>query len=83
MTLTAAELERVSLIRSLLRSGGAADLREAAGISRTELAGRVGCHPSAIMRWEESHRVPRAGVSLRLADAYGELAGLASCEMSQ
>jgi transcriptional regulator with XRE-family HTH domain len=77
-TFTSDEIEQIALVRALLRSREAEKIRGSAGILRSEAAGMVPCHPSAIARWENGERVPRSDVALRLAEVYGEFAALAS-----
>lgn len=77
-SLTSDELEQVALLRDLLRSGTAEQMRESAGILRSEVARCVPCHASAVARWEKAERVPRPDVALTLASLYGRFASLAS-----
>lgn len=77
-TYTSEEIEQIALIRDLLLSGEASQMREGAHMLRSETAGQVPCHPSALGRWEEGKRTPRPDVALRLAEIYGGFAELAS-----
>ena len=43
--------------------------RELAGLSKSELARRVGVSPTAVHNWEENGVIPRMGVSHDLAEA--------------
>ncbi len=69
------ELDRVGGVRVLLRSGVATSVREAAALSRTEFARRLGVDPATVWRWECGLRSPRTRVALQLADLYAELIG--------
>jgi DNA-binding XRE family transcriptional regulator len=75
--LSETDIERIVTIRRVLRSGVAAEIREAAGASRAEVAASVDCHPITVAKWETGERTPRTEVALRLADVYGHLAGAA------
>jgi len=46
-------------------------LRERRGLSRDELAARVGVHPGSIARWETGGSVPHAYTLERIAEACG------------
>ncbi len=55
------ELTQLSLLRALLRSGVARDIRIGAGLSLREVGGAVGAPPSTVFRWEQRQRQPRGG----------------------
>ncbi len=63
------EVVELSRCRSLVASGAARSIREAAGLSLSEVAGAVGVSKAAIMLWERGDRVPRGAPAL----AYGRL----------
>jgi transcriptional regulator with XRE-family HTH domain len=47
------------------------ELREAAGLTQVELAGRAGIHPQALVKLEAGNRVPSWDSVLALAEALG------------
>lgn len=55
--------------RHIVASGDARDIRRAAGLSLSEVAGAVGVTKAAVIRWERGESVPRE----RHAVAYGRL----------
>jgi len=63
------ELEDAVYARRLCGLGKARALRDAAGLSRADLARKVGCSESAVWAWETGDRAPRG----RAASAYGAL----------
>ncbi|MGH9090201.1 MAG: helix-turn-helix transcriptional regulator [Acidimicrobiales bacterium] len=69
-TLDALQIGEVSLVRGLLRSGEARQIRLAAGVSPAEVAKAAGVDPATIWRWEHGHRAPRTDAALRLAPVY-------------
>lgn len=75
---TIEEIKQIALVRDLFQSGDARKIRESGRVKRSEAAGRVPCHASAILRWEEGRRTPRPDVALRLAEVYGEFATMAA-----
>lgn len=68
------ELALIIEARDAARSGRAARLRRAAGVSQSELAAAVGVTPSAISRWESGRRYPRAEAAAAYARALRTLA---------
>jgi transcriptional regulator with XRE-family HTH domain len=46
-------------------------LREAAGLSQSEMARKAGIPVRSIQNWEQGHRMPRPQVLLSLASALG------------
>lgn len=60
--------------RAALRSGGAANLRVAAGLSQGEVAAAVGVTTSAVSKWEAGQRIPRGEIAMRYARFLAELA---------
>jgi len=63
------EIEDAVYARRLCDQGKARALRDAAGLSRADLARKVGCSESAVWAWEARDRAPRG----RAASAYGAL----------
>jgi DNA-binding transcriptional regulator YiaG len=49
----------------LVAAGEARRIREAAGVSQTEVAQQLGVSRSAVCLWELGHRLPRGNVALR------------------
>jgi transcriptional regulator with XRE-family HTH domain len=60
--------------RDAARSGRGQKLREAAGLSRSELADLAGVSRPAISRWESRRRVPRGDNAVAYARALREIA---------
>jgi DNA-binding XRE family transcriptional regulator len=60
--------------RELARSGRAAELRRAAGVSLRDVARAVGVDDSTIWRWETGQSRPRADAALRYGQVLHELA---------
>jgi transcriptional regulator with XRE-family HTH domain len=46
-------------------------LREAAGLSQSQLARRAGVPVGTLQGWEQARRLPRLEAAVRLADALG------------
>lgn len=63
------ELQLIARTRADLASGKAAGDRDAAGVSRAEIAAAVGVTPQAVGYWERGQIAPNAGHAL----AYGRL----------
>ena len=63
------ELLLLAFVRRACRTGEARRIREAAGISRSEVAGVLGVDSTSVLKWEAGERVPRTALGLR----YGEL----------
>lgn len=63
----------LALVRRLLASGEARRVREAAGLSRADIARDLGVDESTVQRWEVGVRSPRAEVALRYAAVLGDL----------
>jgi transcriptional regulator with XRE-family HTH domain len=55
--------------RRAAQSGRGARVREAAGISQTELAELAGVSAAAISRWEAGHRIPTGPSAIAYARA--------------
>jgi transcriptional regulator with XRE-family HTH domain len=70
------DVELVIEARDLLRSGRAAELREAAGLSQRELAGMLEVSPATVNRWEAGERRPRSGQAVRLARLFRKLTAI-------
>lgn len=66
-TKTAGDLAEIMAGRLLLTTGAGREIREAAGLSRADLAAALGCHVDTVVKWEAGHRRPRAEVSRRYA----------------
>ena len=58
------ELEELSRLRALLRSGAAASIRTSAGLSLGEVARALGTSKTSVLRWERGDRVPRGDLAL-------------------
>ena len=71
--ITAEQVTDVVVVRDLLRTGAAAEIRTASRLTQAELAAVVGVHVSAVARWEQGTRLPRPATCLRLAAAYTEI----------
>ncbi len=56
---TTIDLELVAWVRRIARDGGARRLREATGISVSEVARQIDASPAAVSRWERGERIPR------------------------
>jgi DNA-binding transcriptional regulator YiaG len=65
MSTPATDLDLLLEARDASRSGRGADIRERAGLTRSELARVVGVTPSAISRWESGRRRPTGTTALR------------------
>jgi DNA-binding transcriptional regulator YiaG len=63
------DLQELSALRALLRSGAAGSIRMAAGLSLAEVAAALGTSKTTVLRWERRERVPRG----ELAFAYWHL----------
>lgn len=63
----------LALVRRLLASGEARRVREAAGLSRADIARDLGVDESTVQRWEAGARSPRAEVGLKYGEMLGEL----------
>lgn len=57
----------ISYGRSLLRSGRAAEIRHAAGLSQVDVALVCGVSPSAVCLWEAGRRLPTREPAMKLA----------------
>lgn len=60
-------LEFVIEAREAARSGRGAAIREAAGLSRGELARAAGLNDATVSRYESGRRVPRGDAAVRYA----------------
>jgi hypothetical protein len=76
-TLTFEELDEITTIRALFRSGEARKLRDRARASQSLIAAAAACHWTAISKLEAGLRVPRPEFALRLAAVYKHLAEIA------
>jgi transcriptional regulator with XRE-family HTH domain len=56
-------VEDVVLARRLARDGNARRIREASGLSASEVARALGVSPGTVCRWERGLRVPRGEVA--------------------
>jgi DNA-binding transcriptional regulator YiaG len=61
------DLERLVAVRARCRTGEAAQLRTAAGLSQSDVARTLGVSPAAINRWERGPRSPSGTAALRYA----------------
>jgi transcriptional regulator with XRE-family HTH domain len=66
-------IERIAWVRRLVKNGGARAIREAAGLSASELARSIEASPGAVSLWERGLRFPREQVALRYATALESL----------
>ena len=58
------DLQELSALRALLRSGAARSIRTAADLSLGEVAQVLGTSKTSILRWERGERVPRGDLAL-------------------
>ncbi len=58
------DLQKLSALRALLRSGAAGSIRVAAGLSLSEVAEPLGTSKTTVLRWERRERVPRGELAL-------------------
>lgn len=58
-------LEALSRVRRLCRSGGARSIRQASGVSLREVADAIGVKANTVQRWEVARRMPRGDHALR------------------
>jgi DNA-binding XRE family transcriptional regulator len=77
--LTTEEIEAVVAWRAAFRDGVARKIREATEppTTQSEVAKEAGCHWTTISKAERGERVPRAELTLRLADVYARLVDVA------
>jgi transcriptional regulator with XRE-family HTH domain len=61
------DVQQVTWVRRLARTGNARTLRESAGLSISEVARELGVSPAAVSRWERGQRVPRGASAERWA----------------
>jgi DNA-binding transcriptional regulator YiaG len=52
-------------VRAVVRTGAARRIREAAGLTRTEVARSIGTSHACISRWEHGNRVPQGAPAIR------------------
>lgn len=64
----ATQLLRLARLRTLITSGEAKRIREAADVSIGEAARASGLSESTVWRWEQGHRRPRGESALAYAD---------------
>jgi transcriptional regulator with XRE-family HTH domain len=62
--------------REWSRSGKAARIRRAAGVTQAQVARELDVSASAVARWEQGLRTPRTRTAARYAALLRELAGL-------
>lgn len=67
---------QLAMVRRMLADGSARQLREAAGLSRQEVADELEVDESTVCRWETGVRHPRAADALRYGSLLAELAAL-------
>jgi DNA-binding transcriptional regulator YiaG len=58
------DLQELTRLRALLRSGAAKSIRTAAGLSLGEVADALGTSKTSVLRWERGERIPRGGLAL-------------------
>jgi transcriptional regulator with XRE-family HTH domain len=69
------EILQLAEVRRLARTGEARRVRQAAGLTETEVAAVVGVSMPTISRWESGQRRPRGGApALAYAELLAELA---------
>ena len=61
------ETEQLAWVRGICSSGHAQTIREAAGVSRGEVARDADCAEPTIWRWERGLRTPKGDAALRYA----------------
>lgn len=76
--LTTQDLEDIRTARDLLATGEAQRLREAANLTRAEVAAHADSSTDAVALWESGQRCPRTEPALRLGRLYRELTGKAA-----
>jgi transcriptional regulator with XRE-family HTH domain len=59
--------------RDAARTGRAQRIREATGLSQSEVARLAGVRPSTVNRWEKRQRVPHGDVAVRWARVLRDL----------
>lgn len=67
---------KVSLARTLAANGEAARIREAARLSRHEVAAHLGTSATTVRRWEKGERKPTGPLGAAYADLLGALRSL-------
>lgn len=72
------EIVDIARARALARSGRGQEIRERAGVSRSELAKELGRHETTVARWEGGERSPRGAVALRYGQLLTELEQVAA-----
>jgi DNA-binding transcriptional regulator YiaG len=60
--------------RALARTGRGKEIRERAGLSRSELARLIGVTQPAVSRWESGERTPTGGCAVAYAKALRKVA---------
>jgi transcriptional regulator with XRE-family HTH domain len=78
LTVRIADLTDVAEVRDLIRTGQARAIREAAGLSLSDLAGALGVWPSTVLRWERGDRRARGPAAARYYRLLGRLASIGS-----
>jgi len=68
------DVQQVVWVRRVAREGAARHIREAAGLSASEVARQLGVSPAAVSRWERGERVPRGELAERWAEVLRALA---------
>lgn len=61
------DLERLTAMRRLLKTGTAVQLRQGADLSRSEVAAMLQVSREALQKWELGDRTPRGRPALRYA----------------
>ncbi len=72
---TSSDLLALRDVRSLARSGGARAIRQAAGLSLSEVADVVGVSTVTVYRWEVGERSPRGAPALSYKNLLDVLSG--------
>jgi DNA-binding transcriptional regulator YiaG len=71
--MTEEELQLLIEVRQAIATGRATRVRELAGLSRSELARRVGVRPATVSRWEAGVRRPGGKQALAYGRALREI----------
>lgn len=65
MSQTNRDLQRLTEVRKLYRTGEAKQIRMAAAVSQAEFARAIGCGSTAVSLWESGQRSPKGELALR------------------
>ncbi len=79
---TSTNLSLLIEAREAARTGKGASIREAAGLSRGELARAAGLHEATVGRYESGARVPRGDAAIRYARLLRRLASTVEAQVA-